>query len=221
MVLWLALALIIAAVEAIAVSRNLRRLEYFAKPAVMICLFFWLLAATRLQGNPFWFGLGILSSLVGDVLLMISVERLFLPGLVAFLFAHIFYIAGFREALTATSVWSLILLVFIAVNVSRLMRRIVTAMRLKGETRLVLPVVIYGSVISVMLYAAMSTIYDPDWKTDAVPFVSLGAILFAASDVILAWTKFVSPLKNGRVWGIVLYHLGQIGLIAGAIRQFG
>jgi hypothetical protein len=48
----------------------------------------------------------------------------------------------------------------------------------------------------------------------------LGALLFVASDVILAWMKFVSPVKNGRVWNIALYHLGQFGLIAGVISQF-
>jgi len=220
MYIWPILALIFAFLEAMAVFRSLQKLEYVAKPAVMICLFIWLYTSTSLQGNALWFGLGILLSLVGDVLLMLSPGRFFLLGLVAFLIAHIFYITGFRDALTFTNVWSLILLVIIAINVSRLIRRIVVAMRAKGEGRLVLPVVIYGTVISVMLYAAISTIYDPSWTISAVLFVSLGAFLFVASDVILAWNKFVSPVKNGRVWNIVLYHLGQIGLITGAISHF-
>jgi uncharacterized membrane protein YhhN len=93
-------------------------------------------------------------------------------------------------------------------------------MRAKGENNLILPVIVYGTVITVMLYAAMSTIYDPAWKTSAAFFVSAGAFLFCASDVILAWNKFVSPVKNSRVWNIALYHLGQIGLVAGAISQF-
>jgi uncharacterized membrane protein YhhN len=67
----------------------------------------------------------------------------------------------------------------------------------------------------------MSTIYDSAWTTRAAFFVSAGALLFVTSDVILAWNKFVSPLRNGRVWNIVLYHLGQIALIAGVISQFG
>jgi uncharacterized membrane protein YhhN len=84
----------------------------------------------------------------------------------------------------------------------------------------VIPVIAYGTIISLMLYAAMSTIYDPAWKTSAAFFVSLGAFLFYASDVILAWDRFVSPVRNGRVWNTALYYLGQIGLIAGAISQF-
>ena len=218
--LWLILAIIFAAVEAIAVSKNIQQVEYIAKPAVMAFLFLWLYTTTRLEGNTLWFGLGILLSLAGDVLLMISLERLFLPGLVAFLLAHVFYITGFRAELMAVNVWSLILLVFIAINVSRLLRRIVGAMRARGENQLIFPVIVYGTVISVMLYAAMSTLSNLEWKPLGAVLVSTGALLFVASDVLLAWMKFVAPLKNGRIWNIALYHLGQIGLIAGAVSQF-
>ena len=220
MVIWLILALIFAVLEAIAVSKNIQRLEYIAKPAVMVCLFLWLYTSTGLRGNTLWFGLGILFSLAGDVLLMTSLNRAFLFGLLAFLLAHIFYITGFGSELTAITAWSLILAIFIAINVGRLLRRIVGAMRSKGENNRVLPVILYGTVISVMLYAAMSTIYNPAWTTSAAFFVSLGAFLFCASDALLAWDRFVSPIPNGRVWNIVLYHLGQIGLIAGVISQF-
>jgi len=219
MSLWLILALISAALEVLAVSRNLQRLEYIAKPAVLICLFLWLYSNTGLRENALWFGLGLVFSLVGDVLL-ISSERLFLFGLIAFLLAHISYIIGFLEESMTITVWSLILAVIITVSISRLLRRIVAAMQMKGENRLILPVTTYGTVISMMLYAAISTIFNPLWKTSSAFFVSLGALLFCASDAILAWNKFVSPVKYGRVLNISLYYLGQIGLIAGVLAQF-
>ena len=221
MLLWLILALLFSVLEIITIARNIDRLEYVAKPAVMICLFLWLYSSTGLQGNTSWFGLGILFALVGDVLLMISLDRFFLVGLIAFLFTHIFYITGFRDEFTSTNAWSLILAIVLAINVGRLLRRIVVAMRTKGENRLVVPILLYGTVISVMLYAAMSTIYNPTWTTGAAFFVSLGAFLFCASDTLLAWNRFVSPVRNERVWNIILYHLGQISLIAGVISQFG
>jgi uncharacterized membrane protein YhhN len=221
MVLWLILALIFAALEVLAVSKNVQKLEYIAKPAVMVCLFLWLYASTDLGSNAFWFGLGILFSLVGDVLLMFSFGKSFLFGLFTFLLAHISYVTGFREEILTVTAWSLILGVFIAINVGRLLRRIVGVMRIKGENGLIVPVILYGTVISVMLYAAMSTIYNPAWKTSATFFVSLGAFLFCASDTILAWNKFVAPIKNERVLNITLYYLGQFGLIAGVISQFG
>lgn len=221
MYIWLILAVIFAILETVAVSRNLQRLEYLAKPAVMICLFIWLYTATGLQGDTVWFALGILFSLAGDVMLMFSLERFFLPGLVAFLLAHISYIIGFREALLTLDVWSLLLAFVLATNVARLLRRIAGAMRTRDENRLIVPVILYGAIISLMLYSAMSTINAPAWKNSAVLFVSVGALLFWASDLVLAWNRFVSPLRQGTLWNIILYYLGQIGLVAGVVNQFG
>ena len=220
MYIWLTLALIFASLETLAVWKNLHGLEYLAKPAVMVYLFLWLYFSTGLRENRFWFGAGILFSLAGDVLLMNSLDGMFLYGLMAFLFAHIFYIVGFREELVRISVGSLALIVFIVISITRIIRRIVDAMRAKEENRLINPVIVYTVVISVMLYSALSTLYDPTWKMNAALLVGTGAFLFCTSDVILAWNKFVSPIKNGRVWNIAIYHLGQIGLIAGVISQF-
>jgi uncharacterized membrane protein YhhN len=221
MYVWPILALFAASFEAVIVWKNLNKFEVFAKPAVMLFLFLWLYATTGLQGNTLWFGTGILLSLAGDVLLVSSTDRMFVLGLAAFLFAHIAYIIGFKEELLNPTVWSFILLFLLFVNSIRLIRRIVGAMRAMKQNSLVIPVIVYSLVISLMLFAAMSTIFDPAWKTGASLFVSTGAFLFFLSDLILAWNKFVSPIKNGPVLNIVTYYLGQIGLIAGVISQFG
>jgi len=113
------------------------------------------------------------------------------------------------------------LIVLLSISAVRVMRRIVSAIRTKGQARMVAPVILYSTVITMMLYAAMTTISNPEWKTSASFFVSVGAFLFFISDVILAWNKFVSPIKNGRILNIAAYHLGQIGLIAGVVSQFG
>lgn len=219
--IWLILALIFAALEAWALWKNLNKLEYVAKPAVMICLFLWLYLSTDLQGLTLWFGVGILFSLAGDILLMISLDRMFVFGLIAFLLAHIAYLIGFQNELMEITAWSVMLIVLLAMNGVRLIRRIVSSIRAKGEMRLVYPVIVYAVVITVMLYAAMTTISNPVWTTRAAFFVSVGAFLFYISDLILAWNRFVSPIKNGRLLNIAAYHLGQIGLIAGVISQFG
>ena len=94
--MFLIAALVFAALESLALWKKWTRLEYFAKPAVMITLFLWLWTSTGLSGASLWFGLGILLSLTGDVLLMISLDRLFMAGLVAFLLAHVAYLVGFN-----------------------------------------------------------------------------------------------------------------------------
>jgi uncharacterized membrane protein YhhN len=219
MIIWLMLALFAATGEAVAVLRNNQKLEYFAKPAVMVCLLIALYTATGLQGTALWFGLGVLLSLIGDVVLIHPSDRMFILGLIAFLFTHIFYLIGFKAELLNVTPWSFVLMFFILINGWRLLRRIIGAMRLKRQTSLVNPVIVYSLLISLMLYAAMSTIFDPEWKTSATFFVSVGAFLFYISDLILAWNKFVSPMKNAGILNVITYYLGQIGLIAGVISQ--
>jgi len=219
MIIWLILALFAAAIEIFAVQKDNTKIEFFAKPAVVILLLIWLYASTGLQGNALWFGLGLVFSLVGDIVLINPSARMFILGLVAFLLTHIFYIIGFKEQLLNFTGWSFVLLFFIAINGFRLLRRIVGAMRAQKQNILVNPVIVYSLVISLMLFAALSTIFDITWKTSAAFFVSVGAFLFYLSDLILAWNKFVAPVKNGRILNIVAYYLGQIGLIAGVIIQ--
>lgn len=218
---WIIFAFVFAVLEVLTLWKSWTGLEYVAKPAVIFCLFLWLYFRTSLQGLTFWFGMGLVFSLVGDMFLMMSPNRMFIFGLVAFLFVHISYLTGFQNELMNVTAWSLLLIVILLISILRVMRRIVSVMRAKGQAQLVSPVILYSLVISLMLYAAISTISNPMWKTNASFFVSVGAFLFYISDLILAWNKFVTPIKNGRIISIAAYHLGQIGLIAGVISHFG
>lgn len=221
MVFWLFLAILFAALEALALTKNLPALERVAKPAVVICLFIWLYVNTGLQGSTFWFGVGLLFSLAGDVLLMFSLDRMFLFGLGAFLLAHSSYIAGFKDQYLSASGGLLLVVFVLMLSMVRLIRRIISSIRAKGQNRLVVPVIVYSTALTIMLLGAMTTIFDPAWTTGASFLVSAGAFLFFVSDIVLAWNKFVAPIRNGRRLNIALYHLGQIGLIAGIIGQFG
>ncbi len=212
-------AIAFAALEAYAANKGLLKIEFIAKPAVMICLFIWLLLETGLQGAALWFGLGVLFSLAGDTFLL-WLDRMFIFGLVSFLFAHIFYIIGFKDELAAVSMWSLLLAVILGVSAVRVMRRIITSIRAKGQTRMAAPVIVYATAISVMLYAAMLTLSDVTWNASASLLVAAGAFFFFVSDIVLAWNKFVSPITKGRMLNIALYHVGQILLVSGVIAQF-
>jgi uncharacterized membrane protein YhhN len=213
-------ALIFAVLEVFALQKNQPRLEYFAKPAVMIALFLWLWTSVGLRGALLWFGLGILFSLAGDVLLMISLDRYFLAGLIAFLFAHVTYVIGFNTPLPELSGWGFILAVILGINGLRVMRRILAPLAAQGQLHLRVPVIVYGVVISIMLLSALLKLTDLSWNANAALLVSLGAFLFYISDIILAWMKFVSPIRHGRIYNMLSYHLGQIALIAGVVMQF-
>lgn len=218
--LWV-IALVFTALEALALYKQWTRVEWFAKPAVMVCLFLWLVSAVGWEGAALWFGLGILFSMAGDILLMLSLERFFLLGLVSFLIAHVFYIVGFNIPISGISAWSVILAVLIGWGGARVLQRILSAVLEKGQNRLRLPILLYGVVISLMLLSAMLKLNDLTWSPSAALLVSVGAFLFYLSDIILAWNKFVATIQHGRIFNIAAYHLGQIALIAGVISHLG
>jgi uncharacterized membrane protein YhhN len=217
---------LVAVLDWVAVAKGWKRIEYFAKPATMVLLLAWL-AIVGLRNLPlFCFALGIFFSLAGDVFLMISYARFsnrwFIPGLVAFLLAHVGYITGLNIPLPQVSpLWSLGIALVLALTAARVLRRIISGILQKGLKRMVVPVGLYGVVITLMLLSAFLTLYNPDWNLSAAGLVALGATLFYFSDIILAWNKFVNPIKNGRLANMILYHLGQFALVAGVALQFG
>jgi uncharacterized membrane protein YhhN len=220
------LLFLVALVDWVAVAKSWKKVEYIAKPAAMLILLGLLALVGGFGSLPLiCFSLGIFFSMAGDVFLMISYarfsERWFLPGLAAFLLAHVSYIVGLNTPLPNVSpIWSLGLAIILALGAARILRRIIDGVRQKGLPRLVRPVSLYGMVITLMLLSALLTLNNPAWKTSAGGLVALGAILFYFSDILLAWNKFVNPIKNGRLANMILYHLGQAALVAGLLIQF-
>jgi uncharacterized membrane protein YhhN len=75
-------------------------------------------------------------------------------------------------------------------------------------------------VISVMLLSASLTLLDDKWTSIDAVTVCAGAALFFLSDAILAWNKFVSPIRYGRLLNMASYHLGQLLIALGAALHF-
>jgi uncharacterized membrane protein YhhN len=221
MSIFLLFAIVFAALESLALWKNWLKLEWAAKPAVMVALFIWLWTFAGFSGTLFWFGLGIIFSLMGDILLMISLDRFFIFGLGAFLMAHAAYVIGFNIPLPEISLWGIVFAIMVSLGGARVIRRIVNALDSKRQSRMRIPIMIYSIVISIMLLSAMLKLMDINWSAGSALLVSGGAFLFYISDIILAWNKFVVPIQHGRIYNIAAYHLGQIMLIAGVIAHFG
>jgi uncharacterized membrane protein YhhN len=218
----LSLTFVCAAIEWLAVSRSWRKVEYLAKPGVMAFLFAWLLFAGGLGGPLFWFGLGVLLSLAGDILLLLRNERRWFPfGLGAFLLAHIAYIVGFNLPPAPLNTVTLGMALFVGMTAFPLINRVMRSLPKKGLRRLVEPVRYYSATISLMLFSALMTLFRTDWSSAPSYLVSLGAFLFITSDMVLAWNKFVRPMHRGRLLLMVTYHMGQILMVMGAVGQYG
>ena len=195
----------------IAKARSRMALEYLCKPATLIAL---IVAAGLLDPGAdahtrrVWFVAALICSLTGDVLLMLP-EDLFVPGLAAFLVGHLCYLAGFW-----TQAPSLIALVVsaavVAAVVAPLGHRILTSIARAAEPgALRIAVAAYVAVISAMLATALAT---------GNLAAGAGAVLFVASDAMIAWDRFVRCFRWAPVAIMVTYHLGQAGLVASLLH---
>lgn len=193
-----------------AVARGDRRLVYTAKPMVLVLF---VAAASSFDADSVdgtvrgWFVTGLVLSLAGDVFLMLPTDRRhpvdpFLLGLGSFLLGHIAYVVG---QVTDHRSWALTLvgLVVVLAAAGWLAPRIVGGVR-GVDAAMVGPVLAYITVISLMVVTAFGR---------AVPIGIAGALLFFASDAILAWNRFIREDRRLQVAVMVTYHLGQLGLL--------
>lgn len=184
----------VALVDWVAVAQGRRDLEWLAKPATLALLLLW--AATGPAVS--WSLLGALAfGLLGDVYLMLPAE-LFVAGLGAFLIGHLCYIDAFSAPLFWRVVWSLIVLAASAPVALRIIGAI-------PRPRLRVAVSVYMVVIGVMTGSAIAS---------GLPLAALGAVLFMASDSLIAWSRFIAPFPGVQVAIIVTYHVGQTLLVA-------
>ncbi len=218
--MWLWLAWVFVGLTALAVGKNQRWLEILTKPTVMVVLILYLVSEGGGQGALVWFVLGLIFSLVGDVFLLWP-DRWFLAGLAAFLLAQIAYLIGFNLPPSPLSWWGLGLALIVGYGSARILRRLMEALHEKGQESLRGPVLAYGVAIALMLLSALLKLSDAGWGETPAVLVAGGALLFFLSDVILAWNRFVAPVRQGRLLNMVLYHLGQVGIAAGVAIQFG
>ena len=215
----LIIALGLAVLDWIAVARQWKRLEYVAKPGVMLVLLLWLGLIGGFTSPMLWFSLGILFSLFGDIFLMLPRE-IFTAGLVAFLLAHLSYIIGLNQGPLPFNLATLIIALMVIIVAVTIFRQLNAGLKAKDLNSLRLPVLVYCLVISLMLFSALMTLVKNYWMPVPALMVSFGALFFFLSDAFLGWNKFVDPLKNGRIVVIVTYHLGQILIVLGAALHF-
>ncbi len=139
-------------------------------------------------------------SWLGDLFLGVGTDRAFLAGLVAFLTAHVAYIAAFavRGIDPTWFVVAAVVLAVIAVLVWRWLAPHVD----HGRRR---PVQAYVVVITLMVAAAIGTVaVVPDAR------IALGSIAFFLSDIAVARNRFVAPGSVNRSVGLPLYYTGQV-----------
>lgn len=141
---------------------------------------------------------GLVCSLAGDVFLMLPRER-FVAGLLSFLVAHLCYIAAFTIDGVHVRVWAAV--VFTVYGVLMLTLLWPRLGKLKAA------VVVYVAVILFMGLQALGRWLDAkDWGSAAG---CAGALLFVASDSVLAWDRFRREFKAAQAIILSTYFAAQ------------
>ncbi len=143
---------------------------------------------------------GLCFSLAGDILLMLSSDQ-FVFGLVSFLVAHIFYIGAFStRPKTLLSIWiglacvayGCLMLWFLFPNL--------------GDLKL--PVSIYVAVVLLMAWQAQCRWAEERGQGTAL--AAIGAILFVASDSMIAIDRFNGRFRSAGVLIMTTYFTAQL-----------
>jgi alkenylglycerophosphocholine/alkenylglycerophosphoethanolamine hydrolase len=211
--LFVALALVAAVVDWIAVEGGRRLLEYLCKPLTMVLLIGGALSLHPADhGVRTWFVIALALCLIGDVFLMLP-QDLFVPGLASFLLGHVAYVIGFvTDGMAASRLG--IGLVAVAVAMATLGVVVLRGVRTGDEPELSGPVTAYMLVISAMVACAIGVGH---------PLAVIGAALFYASDACIAWNRFVvpdgrGPTRRPHLAIMTTYHLAQVGLVLSLIQ---
>jgi uncharacterized membrane protein YhhN len=155
-------------------------------------------------------GLGLVFSLAGDIWLMLPADR-FIPGLVSFLLAHVCYLVAFTSAVARPGSFLPPMAVLIAAI-------LVLAYLWPGLSRgLRIPVCFYVGAIAAM---AGMAVYRASAGAATGAFVAaVGALLFMASDSVLAINRFRRSFAAGQALSLGTYYAGQL-LIALSVIFF-
>jgi uncharacterized membrane protein YhhN len=191
-------------------------LVYIAKPLVVISLVLYFLAATRKTENGFIKIIvsALIFSWLGDLALMFDSfdQRAFIIGLLAFLFAHLRYIRFFSivrmgEKIKLKPGLIAIVTVYYAVLIFFLYDHLY---------KMKLPVIVYGLIISIMFLLALHMLFIRN--KEAGKMMMTGALLFVASDSVLAINKFYQPFEMAGILIMLTYGLAQLFITLGAAR---
>jgi uncharacterized membrane protein YhhN len=146
---------------------------------------------------------GLWLSLIGDVALLWP-QQGFVPGLVAFLIAHMLYTLAFtREQRFAAQPAALAVYAFIASTILAVLWSTIPA-------GLQIPVAAY--VLALTLMAAQAAVVGLRAQGDdarRARGLMIGGALFMASDTVLAVNRFAVPIPAAGLWILATYWAAQ------------
>ncbi len=199
--------LLVSVADLYAILVHNETIEFVAKPLLMVSLaILYLVSVTK---PNFWYISALFFSFWGDSLLLFK-DQYFVFGLASFLLAHVFFTTVSSSYLKRISKGKII-----SHSVPFLLFLVFLLWMISGNLgEMLLPVIVYGIVISV--FGVVSFLVYTQEKSTENLWLFLGALIFIASDSVLAINKFYESQEIFGVIIMVTYIIAQF-LICKAI----
>src|SRR6185369_16579748 len=192
-------------------AQSLMQWHLVFKPLVMLLAIFYVADPLHLRRSPSRFDLllmgGLACSLVGDCFLMLP--GFFIPGLVSFLLAHLFYIALFRQGVPWLPSRRALL---VTLGIGAAMYAF-----LFDALNPVLKIAVAAYVVVIALMAAQAIGRATLLRDKSSMAAAVGAGFFMLSDSLLATNKFAFPLPMAQFWVLATYYAAQILITCNAV----
>lgn len=182
---------------------DLAWLRMLSKPLPILALLFWVGAASPSSYRR-WILLGLGLSLLGDVLLEWPLNA-FVPGLAAFLLAHLAYLIAYLGETRRLAPLALVCAALPGVGLFLLLDS-------HGLGDLRLPIALYSLTISCMLWRALARLAAP--ISASAWLAAGGALLFMLSDSLIGISRFMSAFEGSGYAIMLTYWVGQLGIAA-------
>lgn len=188
--------------------------ENFLKPLLMPSLaLYYFLSKKELKSFDYKIILALIFSMAGDVFLMPYFD-LFIPGLIVFLVAHLFYISAFTsevQRLEKFALWKKLIfflgLIIYGILLYKLYQNIESKVLLVSVT-------IYATFLLALL---ISSIFRNPKNNTSSQMVIWGAFLFLLSDGLIAIHKFVIEIPLDALLIMGTYTVAQAMIVEGSL----
>lgn len=177
--------------------------EYYQQQSLVwvfkpLASFGFLLAALQAPRPQRTFIVGLFLAAIGDVLLIPDNPTTFQAGVLSFLVGHIFYAISFYQR-GFNWIFSAVSTIPIAATSAAIYYNLISSV--PAEDKVI--ILSYLVVISLMVASAAGS---RSLK------ILVGAILFYASDILVARNQFVVNEFQNKLWGLPLYYGAQLVL---------
>jgi alkenylglycerophosphocholine/alkenylglycerophosphoethanolamine hydrolase len=182
-------------------------LRILSKPFPLIALLLWMRLAPAGHYRR-WISLGLMLSLVGDMLLEVPAD-LFVFGLGAFLLGHLCFLLAYLGDSRRPALLPLAIAAAFGIGMFSLLAQ-------NGLGPLQIPLALYALTISCMLWRALARIGVASIASRSAWLGAIGAVLFVLSDSMIGLNRFVGHFAGADVAIILTYWFGQLGIAASA-----